>query len=318
MRAPFQTISRIARSLFALARLPLGQRPRARDSASAAADRSSSRRKQALHLGRRDVLARGLVVAQRVDPLRGAAKLASHQATPSISLIDQGLQLVLGGIGVRELGEGPAAIAAERVDGGHPQVSRGLRLGLVGLVALALHLQHDMERLGRRCRCGPESRGCSAATCRRRDKGSRSRAPDSWHRPARGDGPSSVRSELVPPTWMSSHVADVRSRWAGAGSPARLRGGEVDVAGRSSGIVGIEHRQDTPRTAPARAGDVDLLRCASELLLIEDRADRHVLGDEVALVEPASREPLDLREQVLLRETRPRRGNASRAGAWRG
>ena len=53
----------------------------------------------------------------------------------------------------------------------------------------------------------------------------------------------------------------------------------------------------------ARAGDVDLLRRARELVLIEDRADRHALRDQIAFVEPAAGETLDLREQVLLRET---------------
>ena len=67
------------------------------------------------------------------------------------------------------------------------------------------------------------------------------------------------------------------------------------------GIVGIEHRDDVS-LAGARAGDVDLVCCARELVLIKDRADRNALGDEIALVEPAAGETLDLRKEMLLRE----------------
>ena len=84
-------------------------------------------------------------------------------------------------------------------------------------------------------------------------------------------------------------MADVALGRLRAGLPAGFRGDEVDVARRSLGIVGIEHRHDVPFAA-ARAGDVDLLRRAGELVLIEDRADRNALGDEIALIEPAARE----------------------------
>ena len=55
--------------------------------------------------------------------------------------------------------------------------------------------------------------------------------------------------------------------------------------------------------AGARAGDVDLIRRARELILVKDRADRNALGDQIALVEPAAGETLHLRKEVLLRET---------------
>ena len=74
------------------------------------------------------------------------------------------------------------------------------------------------------------------------------------------------------------------------------------MPGRALGIVRVKHSNDAP-FAGARAGDVDLFRRARELVLIKDRADRHALRDEIAFVEPAAGETLDLREEVLLRET---------------
>ena len=123
--------------------------------------------------------------------------------------------------------------------------------------------------------------------------------------------------ELLLPAAVEHDMADVALGRLRAGLPAGLRGDEVDVARRSLGVVGIEHRHDAPLAA-ARAGDVDLLRRAGELVLIEDRADRHALRDQIAFVEPAARETLNLRKQMLLGKAVLVAEAACRADAWRG
>ena len=110
------------------------------------------------------------------------------------------------------------------------------------------------------------------------------------------------QGELLLPARVQHDMADVAPRRLRARFPAGFRGDEIDVPRRALGIVGIEHRQQAA-SAGARAGDVDLLGRAHELVLIEDRADRHAFADEITLVEPAPGEPLDLREQMLLGET---------------
>ena len=72
-----------------------------------------------------------------------------------------------------------------------------------------------------------------------------------------------------------------------------------------------------PPPARVQAMSIFLSR-AGELVLIEDRADRNALRDEITFVEPAARETLNLREEVPASGNRPRPGSSCREGAWRG
>ena len=94
------------------------------------------------------------VVLERVDVSSGAAGRARHQAAAFTMRLSTSCREIFldRRYTSRELGEGPAAEAAEVVDAGHPQVAHRFGLGLGVLAAIALDLEDQVERLvaGRR------------------------------------------------------------------------------------------------------------------------------------------------------------------------
>jgi hypothetical protein len=109
-------------------------------------------------------------------------------------------------------------------------------------------------------------------------------------------------SELGLPVAIADHPVDVATRRRGL--PAGLfAGGEAHVGRRARGVIGIGDRLD-PLLAlkAALAGKIDAVgRLVGDLLIEELGGEGPVLADQVALVDPAARDLLQLAEQMQLR-----------------